>query len=112
MSGLPIPQMSDAFGETFALKEVSVPSFDPGFSMEQTFKSKKIKGVVENSNSYKAGLRNEMEFVSIRNSNRFGNGWSPDKPLSITVKTEGTEKIIEYFPHGKLMMVKIYSPLN
>jgi predicted metalloprotease with PDZ domain len=109
IQGRPLLPLPDALGKTYQLKEVSVPSFDPGFSLEQTFKTRKITGVLENGNAFNAGLRNDMEFVSIRNSNRFGNGWSPDKPMSVTVKIDGTEKIIEYFPHGGPLVVKLYS---
>jgi|GEM_PF-983514 len=110
--GRPILPLPGALGKTFELKEMAVPSFDLGFSLEQTFKTRKINGVIENGNAFSAGLRNEMELVNIQNANRFGNGWSPDKPISVTVKTEGTEKVFEYFPHGKAMAVQLYTAVK
>ncbi len=112
MKGLPIQPLTHAFGESYLLKETSIPLFDPGFSLEQTFKTRKIENVIENGAAHKAGLRNGMEFVAIRNSNRFGNGWSPDKPITVTVKSDGAEKIIEYFPHGKPAQLMLYAPVN
>lgn len=112
LQGHPIFPLPDALGKAFQLKETAVPLFDPGFSLEQTFKSGKISAVAENGPAYKAGLRNEMDFVDIRNSNRFGNGWSPDKPMSVTVRVDGAVKTFEYFPRGKSLMVKAYSILK
>ena len=108
IQGLPITPLSDALGKKFELKETSVPSFDPSFSLEQTFKTRKIKGVAGYGNAYNAGLRNEMDFIDIRNSNRFGNGWSVDKPMSVTVKLNNTEKTFDFFPQGKPMTLMLY----
>lgn len=112
VNGFPIVPLPDALGDRFQLIDTLVSSFDPGFSLKETFRTRKIKDVVEGGVAYNAGLRNDMDFVDVRNSNRFGNGWSPDKPISVTVKINGENKIFEYFPHGKSMAVMLYSPVK
>jgi len=112
MQGLPINPLPDALGKTFELKVTSMPLFDPGFSLEETFKTRKIKAVVENGPAYKAGLRNEMDFVDLHNSNRFGNAWSSDKPMSVTVKINNLEQTIEFFPRGKSIPLMLYSTVK
>ncbi len=55
-----------------------------------------------------AGLSNGMEFVAIDNSNRFGNGWSAKKPMTVTVKIEGQTCRFDFFPHGAAMRLKLF----
>lgn len=108
VQGLPIRPLSNTIGTSYALQEVVIPLFNPSFSLEQTFKSRKIEGVQPNGVAFKAGLRNGMELVKIQNSGRFVNGWSPDRPLSVTVLEEGLERTIEYYPHGEEAKLMLY----
>lgn len=101
MRGELIPVAQGALGDKFELRETEKPSFDPGFSLEQTFRTRKISGVVEDGAAYRAGLRNGMELLRIQNSNRFGNAWYPDKPLTVVVKADGRERTFEFFPYGR-----------
>ncbi|MEZ5344763.1 MAG: hypothetical protein R2681_04315 [Pyrinomonadaceae bacterium] len=109
IEGKPIRVSQDIFDNRYVLKETDVPAFDPGFSIRESYSNKKITGLREGSEAYKAGLRNGMEFVLAKNDGRFSNAWLPEKPLSVTVRIEGEEKVIDYFPHGeteKLMLLK------
>lgn len=87
--------------EGFRLVETDIPKFETGFSMTETRRLKRISGLIENSEAYKAGLRNGMEFVRAENSNRFSNSWSADRPLVVIVKVDGAERRFEYFPRGE-----------
>lgn len=108
LNGQPIVLPEYLQGAGYVQKETAVPSFDPSFSLKETFTKRKISGVVENGNAWNAGLRNDMEFISIRNSNRFGNGWSPDEPMVVTAKEKAVEKRIIFYPRGKEMKLKLY----
>lgn len=98
-----------ALGKNYHLSEMEKPSFDPGFSLDETFKTRKISGVKENGAAYKAGLRDGMEFISVENSSRFSNAWSAEKPLAVSVKLEGKIRRFEYFPHGQMLKLKLFA---
>lgn len=100
MRGDSIQVAPDALGAKFKLVETEKPSFEIGFSLENTFRTNKISGIIENSAAYRAGLREGMELVRIQNSNRFSNAWYADKPLIVTVKVDGQERTFDFFPHG------------
>src|SRR5205807_1414270 len=101
MRGEQIQTQPSAVGKNFVLFETEKPSFDPGFSLDDTFKTRKISGVVEGGSAYRAGLRDGMGFVDIINSNRFGNDWQADKPMTVVVKVDGKEQSFDFFPRGK-----------
>lgn len=96
----------------YGLVEASVPKFDPGFSLPQTYDTNKISGVVLDGPAYKAGLRDGMEFVEAENSNRFGNAWRRDKPLVVTVMIDGAKKRIEISPYGQDRILKLFKKLD
>ncbi|MDQ4120743.1 MAG: hypothetical protein M3209_04780 [Acidobacteriota bacterium] len=110
LRGEPISVLPDALGKTYDLRASEVPSFEPGFSLAETFKTRKIAGVVENGVAHRAGLRDGMEFVSIENSNRFANGWSAKNPLVVTIKNEGQTRRVEFFPHGTNIKLYLFQP--
>ncbi|MCB1023517.1 MAG: hypothetical protein KDB79_03950, partial [Acidobacteria bacterium] len=85
----------------YVLENTDVAAFDPGFAIRESYENKVVTGVVNDSAAFKAGLRNGMQFVSAKNESRFSNAWSPDEPLTVVVKSDGREKEIKYFPHGK-----------
>jgi predicted metalloprotease with PDZ domain len=100
MLGEPIIPDEKALGPDYGLFEIEKPAFDTGFSLEETQKIRKISRVRENGPAYKAGLRDGMDFIGIENGYRFSNAWKVDLPLVVKVKINGTEKRVEYFPHG------------
>lgn len=100
LRGEPIAVASNALGNSYALRESSVPSFDPGFLLNESRQAKKISGVKAGGTAYRAGLRDGMEVVRVENYNRFGNAWNPSKPLVIVVKEQNKERKISFFPHG------------
>jgi len=105
--GRKIEQPISVFGK-FKLMPDSMPSFSPGFSLMETFRTRKISNVVDGSNACQAGLRNGLDFIAIENSNRFANGWDLDKPIVVTVKENGVQKKISYFPRGNPLTLKLY----
>jgi predicted metalloprotease with PDZ domain len=108
LRGESIVPLPDALGPSYVLSPSTVPSFDPGFSLEQTFRNRKVTGVVENGVAYLAGLREGMELVRVQNSNRFGNGWYPDRPLLVVTKVAGQEHQFEFFPRGEPLTVMLF----
>ncbi|HEV7779733.1 MAG TPA: M1 family aminopeptidase [Chitinophagaceae bacterium] len=99
----------DAFGTNYQLKETGVPSFELGFSLGETKKTRKITGLIPGSGAEKAGLKEGMEFLSIENYNRFGNNWRYDRPVIVRVNDNGIEKAISWFPSGKPMTLLLYT---
>jgi predicted metalloprotease with PDZ domain len=110
LRGEAISVLPDALGKTYELRQSEVPSFEPGFSLAETFKTRKIVGVIENGAAHRAGLRDGMEFVSIENSNRFANGWSAKKPLVVTIKNQSRTRRAEFFPHGATIKLHLFQP--
>lgn len=103
LQGKLIKVASNALGGDFTLTEKETPSFEPGFSLKETYKTQKISGVIKNGVAYRAGLRNGMDFVRATNASRYSNAWTAEKPLTVIVKINGKEKKFEYFPHGEML---------
>lgn len=112
LRGEPILASPDALGPGFTFDDVEVRSFDPGFSIQSSFRERKVVGVVDGGAAHKAGLRNGLELVRMENSNRFGNGWQPQKPLIVVTKQEGRERKFEFMPDGPPLRVKNFGPLR
>lgn len=112
LQGKPIEVLEDSFGKNFTLEEKDVPSFDLGFNLQETFKVRKIINVLKDGSAYQAGLRDGMEFVRIRNSSRFSNNWSSEIPVSVTIKENSVERVIEYFPNGKGHRLLLFRGVN
>lgn len=85
----------------YRLINITKPSFDVGFSLQETFKTGIITGVNLNGPAYKSGLREGMKFTHIHNAGRFTNNWSAAQPLEIVVGLDEKEVKYSYFPHGK-----------
>jgi len=100
LRGEPISAVSNALGNSYNLRESSVPSFDAGFLLNESRQAKKISGVKSGGAADRAGLRDGMELVRVENYNRFGNAWNPLKPLVVVVKEQNKERKISFFPHG------------
>ncbi|MBK7932985.1 MAG: hypothetical protein IPK01_05695 [Acidobacteria bacterium] len=96
----------------YRLHLIEKPSFEIGFSLEETRKAKKVTAVNKNGPAYKAGLRDGMGFVSVENAYRFSNAWKPDLPLIVKVTINGEEKHVEYFPHGVSFKIAVFTRME
>ncbi|MCK8479784.1 hypothetical protein [Psychroserpens algicola] len=105
--GEEIELLHDAF-KGFKLKKESINLFYPGYNVTESSKKKTIIGVDPNGPSYKAGLRNGMQYLTRKNSNIWSNGWSVDEPFVVTVKIKDEEKKISFFPNGKEHTLNLY----
>ncbi len=110
INGKNIPLEPDAF-EGYVLTDRTVRLFDPGFDVSRSAKEKIIQGVEPNGAAYTGGLRNGMTYVKRKNSNRWSNSWSMEKPYIVTVIDNGLEKHIQFFPHGNKVDVQLYVKL-
>lgn len=108
MRGETIVPEKDALGKTYQLSEIEKPSFEVGFSLEQTKKTGKISSLKENSPAFQAGLREGMEFVGVQNAYRFSNSWKADLPLVVKVKINNEERSFSYFPNGVKMRLPFF----
>jgi predicted metalloprotease with PDZ domain len=98
------------FLPAYVLADSLVPSFQQGYTVDHDASPKRINEVESNSAAHSAGLREGMEYVAVRNSNRFGNAWSPDLPLSVTIREDGSDRTISYRPEGVPMRLELYRP--
>nr|7XYO_A Chain A, Aminopeptidase M61 [Myxococcus fulvus]7XYO_B Chain B, Aminopeptidase M61 [Myxococcus fulvus] len=110
LRGEPITVAPEALGPAFVPRARDVASFDPGLSLEQTFKARVLKGVIPGGPAYEAGLREGMKWVSARNSSRFVNGWRADLPLEIIVEVEGQPRRFAFFPRGPVRTLMLFQP--
>jgi predicted metalloprotease with PDZ domain len=104
-NGEPIVPESVALGDRYKLQLAELPAFDIGFSLDETYKTRKLTAVNDDGPAFRAGLREGMDFVAVENSARFSNAWTADKPLVVRVKLNGTEKSFSYFPAGEPVKV-------
>ena len=101
LQGKKIPLTPEAFSG-YEIVQKKVQLFYPGFDVSKSSKEKRIHGVDHNGPAHKAGLRNGMTYVKRKNSNRWSNSWSKEKPYVVTVVDNGQEKAIAFFPYGEL----------
>ncbi|AKQ65941.1 hypothetical protein A176_002853 [Myxococcus hansupus] len=109
--GEPISLSPGVLGPGFTFRNVAVPAFDPGFDLELSLKESAIKGVLRTGPAFRAGLRNGMKLKSLRNSNRFANGWRADLPLEITVDNQDGPRQIKFFPRGASRQLRLLQAL-
>jgi predicted metalloprotease with PDZ domain len=100
----------NSLGDRYELRERVTPSFDPGFSIAESFRQRKVVGVIGGGNAYRAGLREGMDVVRMQNFNRFGNTWNVDQPLVVIVRVNGIERPFEFFPRGAPLKLRLYEP--
>ena len=87
---------SGALGHCTALVDKMLPTYDLGFDEEASFKAGVISGLRQDSNAYRAGLREGLPLVRL--STQYGD---PSKEAVVTVKRDdGTNQQIRYFPAG------------
>lgn len=94
-SGKTIPVMSGSMGKEVSDSIQSLSPFELGFDFDATAKTNIISGVVENSNAWKAGLRDGQAWKG--GSIYFDN---IEKEAEVVIMENGTEKKITYFPKG------------
>jgi len=94
--------------EGYHLFNQTIKLFDPGFDVQKSAKEKIIQGVDPYGAAYQAGLRNGMTYMKRKNSNRWSNSWSENKPYIVTVFDNGQEKEIAFFPLGDLIETRLY----
>lgn len=93
-------------GESFELTEKMLPpnleirrdlvgSFDIGYDTEKSYKVMKITGLRQNTNAYKAGLREGMELIDY-----FYDSRNPQKTATIIIKENNQEKRFSYLPES------------
>jgi len=110
LEGRSIEVDPNSLGEKFTANEKDVPLFEMSFDIIESRKQKKISGVIKNGVAYKAGLRNGMNYIRAKNSSRFSNAWSPEKPVTIVANINGKEKVLEYFPRGEVIKLMHFNP--
>ena len=108
LQGLPIEPPPDALGAAFEFRETEVPSFQPGFAIGRSERAGVATDVITGGAAYRAGLRNGMVVTSIENATRFGYAWDPNAPMVVVTKENGSERRIEFFPHGKPRRLKLF----
>lgn len=112
MRGEAITPDADALGSAYELSRIERPSFDIGFSLEDTQRSRRISAVRQDGPAFAAGLRDGMEFIGVENAYRFSNAWKDDRPLVVRVKVENGERTFQFYPHGSPMSLPLFSRLT
>lgn len=77
-----------------------VPSFDLGFDPVRSARSGQIQGVIEGGPAHRAGLRDGMVLVAMKNVSVSINGWKPDRPVEIRIRSDGREHSVAFMPSG------------
>ncbi len=108
--GEPIEPDPNSLGPFLRLESTTRDRFAAGFDVAVTFRSKILNGVDVSGPAYKAGLRNGMAFVNAENLFRFSNWWRRDRPVTVTIKTDGVPRTVEYWPRGEEVSVKLFVP--
>lgn len=85
------------------LDSVNFPLFDLGFDGDVLLSKKLVANVRENSEAFKAGVRDGQE---VSGMSVYWNDVS--KPVRLTVRTASGQQRIEYFPKGKTVSVPQY----
>jgi len=93
VTGKTIPVIPESLGAGVenTIKQMGV--FELGFDLDASLSAKKIIGIKEDSEAWKAGLRNEQKLVG--HSIYFD---MPNKPAEISIEENGTVKKVTYLP--------------
>lgn len=100
------PVNPGAYLPDYVLGERILYDFAPGFDVAASRREKIVRGVVPGGHAHEAGLRDGMELVRMENSLYY----DPKAPLKVTVRMNGSERTIEFFPKGDPMRVPVYEP--
>jgi hypothetical protein len=89
-----IVPLSDILGACFVKSKTEIAPFDAGFDIDASFTNRIFKGVREDGNAYKAGLRNGQKWV------KGGLTRDPAVLAEFIVEESGTRKNVKYYPAG------------
>lgn len=105
--GEPPPRNPLAYAPDFTLQKKIIYDFAPGFDIASSRRLGRLTGVDPNGHAHRSGLREGMELVSTRNSRVH----DPGEPMEVTVRVEGTERVVSFFPKGPPVRVPVYLPV-
>lgn len=100
------PVNARAFHPDYVLSTRTLYDFAPGFDVAASRRENVIRGVVPGGNADSAGLRDGVTLVRLENAFYY----DPEKPMRVTVREEGVERTVEFFPKGEAMEVPVYVP--
>jgi predicted metalloprotease with PDZ domain len=103
-SGTTIPLPPRGLGPCFQLEKKVLYKFDAGFDIDTIYRSGIIQGVRQESEAYKAGLRDGQ--IVTRSSAIDPN--DPNQAIEMTVVDTGLPKRIRYFPRGAASEIDQY----
>ncbi|HMB68622.1 MAG TPA: hypothetical protein VKU85_04900, partial [bacterium] len=112
LDGEPFDWSANAVPSNVSVVQVSVPRFDPGFSVRDSYRNGVVTGVSPGGPAYQAGLRNGMTFRYCKNASRFSNAWRSDRPLTVLVTVDGEMKSFDYLPRGAPRTVRAFLPAS
>jgi predicted metalloprotease with PDZ domain len=95
-SGKTIPLPPGALGPCFQIEKKAIHKFDAGFDIDTIYRTGIIQGVKQESEAYKAGLRDGQTVT--RSSTIDPN--DPNQAIEMTVIDSGLPKRIRYFPRS------------
>ncbi|WP_297515791.1 M61 family peptidase [uncultured Caulobacter sp.] len=95
--GEPVLLPADAFGGCLTVETRTRPSFNAGFDLDQTRKTRIVSGVVPDGPAYAAGLRDGMKYLG-REHGADGDG---SVEAAYAVQDDGPSRVIRYMPAGK-----------
>jgi predicted metalloprotease with PDZ domain len=92
--GNTIVPLEGMLGACFVKRMIEVAPFDAGFDIEATLADRVFRGVREDSNAYKAGMRNGQKWID------GGMERDPAVMAEFTVEESGARKTVRYYPAG------------
>jgi len=99
---------SSALGRCTRLEDKMLPTYDLGFDEEASFKLGTITGLRQDSNAYRAGIREGMKLVRL--SVQYGD---PSREATITIRgSDGLDAQIRYIPAGPDISVPQFVPID
>jgi len=104
LEGEPPPVNPRAYAPDYVIGETTIHDFAPGFDVIGSWREKTVIGVVPGGHAHEAGLRNGMELVDLDNSRQY----DPDEPMRVTVRVNGAEQTIEFFPKGAPLRAPVF----
>ncbi len=92
-----------ALGPCASLAPTKVTLYDLGFDGYGSSQQGKILGVKPASNAYRAGLRDGQTYVDADYEYK-----NPAKQARITIKDQGTQRVVAYYPAGQTLEMPQY----
>jgi len=99
----PIRPASGAMGAAHTLRDVALP--EPGFDWATSKRRGSLVRVARKGPAYRAGLRNGMTFISLRDTQDAAGS------VTVTVRTGGTEREVTFVPAARMRCPQ-YVPLR